>query len=715
MSVPSPEYRFGPFRVVDGGRALLRDGEAVPISPKVLAVLVELLRVPGKVVSKQELLETVWAGSFVEEGNLTQSISVLRKQLAADFPDESPVETLPRVGYRFRIPVETAYPSAAPAPSVVAAPAPPAMAAEDAAESVAAATANPESHASLPTAAAVESAASLPARSPRRGALMLGVAVALCASAALAIGYYQHRRVLARNRYEHRRVAVLDFRDLSQSHETAWLRGALQETIGNDLAANSDLEVVPAADVERAERELGIDDTSSPNAETLRRLATDLDCDDIVAGSYLSSGGSIRLDTHLLAARDGSVLGNNSQTESADHLLTLIADGSQAIRHQFGLPPANSEQLQAATSADPEAFALYAKGLQQLRQYDGPAASRFFEQAIALDPKFPLAHLAYSSALTTLGQEQRAAEQARIAQSLAGNLPHRTQLAIQARVEQTEGHFDQAANTFGALSTIAPEDYEYVWMRASMLDYGGHPAEAAKMLLPLLNTHSPEPNAKSGASPASDPRLYSGLADTYSSLGDWPASLQWAQRGEQEARRRGATVLCERLLTTESQAELYLHKFPEAEAHTQEALQLARQFHDRSGELRALNRLGQIYTAQGRFPDARTMLEQALVMETAGGEIGRQIHTLSALGQNMESSGNHAEAVATFARELKLAQPVGQPDVLLGAQLDVAREQMLTGHAATARPQLEAIAQRAAALGDKEMQAQAESALRAKL
>jgi DNA-binding winged helix-turn-helix (wHTH) protein len=106
------EYCFGPFRVVDGGRALIKEGEAVPISPKVLAVLVELLRVPGRVVSKTELLETVWAGSFVEDGNLTQSISVLRKLLAAGFP-ESPIETLPRVGYRFRSPVEIVDPSAA--------------------------------------------------------------------------------------------------------------------------------------------------------------------------------------------------------------------------------------------------------------------------------------------------------------------------------------------------------------------------------------------------------------------------------------------------------------------------------------------------------------------------------------------------------------------------------------------------------------------------
>jgi Tol biopolymer transport system component/DNA-binding winged helix-turn-helix (wHTH) protein len=107
MNQSFPEYRFGRFRVLSGGRALLRDGETVPLSPKALAVLVELLREPGQVVSKAEMLERVWAGSFVEDGNLSQTIFILRKAFAADFP-ESPIETLPRSGYRFRAPVEAA-------------------------------------------------------------------------------------------------------------------------------------------------------------------------------------------------------------------------------------------------------------------------------------------------------------------------------------------------------------------------------------------------------------------------------------------------------------------------------------------------------------------------------------------------------------------------------------------------------------------------------
>jgi DNA-binding winged helix-turn-helix (wHTH) protein len=52
-------------------------------------------------VSKEELLRSIWPDSFVEEGNLTQYISVLRKVMAPDFAQGSPIETIPRVGYRF--------------------------------------------------------------------------------------------------------------------------------------------------------------------------------------------------------------------------------------------------------------------------------------------------------------------------------------------------------------------------------------------------------------------------------------------------------------------------------------------------------------------------------------------------------------------------------------------------------------------------------------
>src|SRR5580704_3022053 len=89
--------KFGPFELDLEERLLLRAGELVPLTPKAFDTLVVLTEREGRVVDKTELLKLVWPDSFVEENNLTQHISYLRKALG----NENYIETIPRRGYRF--------------------------------------------------------------------------------------------------------------------------------------------------------------------------------------------------------------------------------------------------------------------------------------------------------------------------------------------------------------------------------------------------------------------------------------------------------------------------------------------------------------------------------------------------------------------------------------------------------------------------------------
>ena len=98
-------YEFGDFALDVGERRLTRDGQAVRLEPKAYDVLVELVRECGRLVTKQELLARIWPEAFVEEGILTVHISKLRKALGdLDHPAKC-IETVPRSGYRFIIPV----------------------------------------------------------------------------------------------------------------------------------------------------------------------------------------------------------------------------------------------------------------------------------------------------------------------------------------------------------------------------------------------------------------------------------------------------------------------------------------------------------------------------------------------------------------------------------------------------------------------------------
>lgn len=97
-------YRFGRFEI-DARECLLSSGgKIVPLTPKIFEMLLLLVRNNGRMLSKDEIMETVWADSFVEETNLTSNISRLRKILHAN--GDEYIETYPKRGYRFRAEVE---------------------------------------------------------------------------------------------------------------------------------------------------------------------------------------------------------------------------------------------------------------------------------------------------------------------------------------------------------------------------------------------------------------------------------------------------------------------------------------------------------------------------------------------------------------------------------------------------------------------------------
>src|SRR6266850_823261 len=94
-------YVFGSYRLDAEERVLLRDGQPVTLPPKDLETLFVLVERAGHIVEKDELLEKVWPGVFVEEGNLARHIFNLR-QVLGDTPDgRKYIQTVPKRGYRF--------------------------------------------------------------------------------------------------------------------------------------------------------------------------------------------------------------------------------------------------------------------------------------------------------------------------------------------------------------------------------------------------------------------------------------------------------------------------------------------------------------------------------------------------------------------------------------------------------------------------------------
>jgi DNA-binding winged helix-turn-helix (wHTH) protein/pimeloyl-ACP methyl ester carboxylesterase len=101
-------YQFGPFQLDVRERRLSRGHEVIPLRLKVFDRLRVLVENAGRLVTKQELLDTVWPETTVEENNLNHNVSVLRRALGDRAAGQEYIETVPRVGYRFTSAVEAA-------------------------------------------------------------------------------------------------------------------------------------------------------------------------------------------------------------------------------------------------------------------------------------------------------------------------------------------------------------------------------------------------------------------------------------------------------------------------------------------------------------------------------------------------------------------------------------------------------------------------------
>jgi DNA-binding winged helix-turn-helix (wHTH) protein/TolB-like protein/Flp pilus assembly protein TadD len=94
-------YKFGTFSVDESERQLLRNGVPISVTTKAFETLLLLVQRSGHLVERSEIIKAVWPGSFVEEGNLSVTIYMLRKALGDDGVELKYIETVAKRGYRF--------------------------------------------------------------------------------------------------------------------------------------------------------------------------------------------------------------------------------------------------------------------------------------------------------------------------------------------------------------------------------------------------------------------------------------------------------------------------------------------------------------------------------------------------------------------------------------------------------------------------------------
>jgi DNA-binding winged helix-turn-helix (wHTH) protein/TolB-like protein len=359
-------YEFGRFRIDIAQRLLQRDREIVPLTPKVFDMLLTLVENSGQVVSKDSMMKKVWPDSFVEEGNLTQNISLLRKALGEGQNGHQFIETVARRGYRFVAPVREL---------------------QD--EGVDLAGAGTGSDA----ATVVEQGkdATSPgddARMTRGGEDLIAavkrhrrvVFVSLFALVfAAGVFYFIGGSGPANVSISIESIAVLPFVNEASDTDAEYFSDEITESLINNLSQLPKLRVVPRGMV------LGYKGRETDP----RKVASDLNVRAVLAGRVHRRGDMLSIQVDLIDAANVSQVWGKHYDRKVSDILLVQEDISRDIFENLRLKLSVEEQKQL------EAFSLYLKGRNSWnkRTEDGLLQGiEYFRSAIEVDRDYALAY-----------------------------------------------------------------------------------------------------------------------------------------------------------------------------------------------------------------------------------------------------------------------------------------------------------------------------------
>src|SRR5213075_3094803 len=289
-------YQFGPYVLDAQRRALYFEKSLVPLTPKAFDVLLFLAQNPNRLVTKEELLQAVWGDTFVEEGNLTQYISHLRKALGDNSEDTRLIVTIARKGYQFTADVTVA---------------------EAADTAIQAAV-----HLKSPANEAVPKA-------PRRWRKAAAVAASTVILAVIGYIALRHFWAITPPRSQKIMLAVLPFQNLTGDPNKEYLADGLTEETISQLGR---------LDPER----LGVIARTSVMGykhknERLDQIGRDLSIQYVLENSLLESGDHIRLTAQLIQVKDQTHLWSQDYDYPVKDILNVEDDVAKAVTREIRL------------------------------------------------------------------------------------------------------------------------------------------------------------------------------------------------------------------------------------------------------------------------------------------------------------------------------------------------------------------------------------------
>ena len=438
---PKVQYEFGPFRVNPEKQVLLRDGEPVPVTPKIFETLLVLVRHSREDVSKDDLMKELWPDSFVEEANLSQNIFMLRKALG-DTPEERRyIVTLPGKGYRFIAEVRSVM--------------------QDGDDVVIASRSRTQLVVEQPETAPVVTVPALPAAAERRSRRAYFMAlIAAVLLVVLGTVWYLHRRqssALASQDW----IVLADF---SNTTSDAVFDGALRQGLAVQLEQSPYLRLLSDQRIQRTLRLMGQPADARLTPELAREICERTGSGAVLEGSIASLGSEYVLGLRAKYCRSGEVLvEEQGQVARKEDVLKTLGGMVARVRTRLGESLATVEQhnvpLEMATTPSLEALKSYSTGM-RLNMISGYAgATPHFKRAVELDPQFALAWAHLGLKYSEMGETLLATQSTARAYQLRDRVSDRERFFIAALYErQVTGNLEKEQQALQLWSQTYPRD-----------------------------------------------------------------------------------------------------------------------------------------------------------------------------------------------------------------------------------------------------------------
>ena len=416
-------YEFGSYRLDPEKELLQREGENVPIAPKAFQILLVLVRHNKKIVTKDDLMKSVWPDTFVEEANLSRNIFLLRKALGESPQDHQYIVTVPGRGYRFAEEVQ--------------------LVPEQGIEIVA------TSHSRVEVAV----------KEDLRWIWLALVAVLLISFGAGAHMYLLHGGPALKARDS---VVLADF---ANSTGEPIFDGALRQGLAFALEQSPYLSIVDDAKTQRDLRLMNV----APGSLITHSIAHDVCVREgaaaTIEGAITKLGTRYAISLQAIACRDGKTLAREQvEAEDKEHVLRALDTATTAMRGKLGESLHSiqklNQPLELATTSSLDALQDYNEAIEVMKQGQFRAALPLFERAIAIDPKFTMAYYMIGVVYEQAGDMERCAEYARKAFSMADRVSEIERTEITAYFYRSMGDLDKEVDTY---QIAVRDNYPRVW------------------------------------------------------------------------------------------------------------------------------------------------------------------------------------------------------------------------------------------------------------